>query len=203
MKEFGTAILLGTVVTEAKLDPTNPLPEEESFCDKCKLCVAACPSSMFSKDEETYVTLGGCTFKHSARKSYLPCQFVCGGFTGLHKSGKWSTWSPGRFTIPDTDDDLLSAMVKATEKYQKWPERKDGLAGYENPALAGMNLRLTCANCQLICWGNKEDTRRNYRLLTTSGCVIQHPDGRIAVLPSAEAQKAFEAMSPEHRGLYR
>jgi len=203
MKDYGTAILLGTVVTEAELDPTDPVPSEESFCDNCRLCVGACASGMFSANRETSVTLGGVTFTHSARKSYFLCQFVCGGFTGLHKSGKWSTWSPGRFDIPKKEDELFPALAKAVEKYQRWPERKDGASGYENPALKGANLRLTCANCQIICWGNKEDTAANYKLLTSSGCVIQRPDGRIITMTPAEADKAFAAMSTEHQSLYR
>ena len=34
MKGYGTNIILGTVVTTADLTPTDPLPEEENFCDK-------------------------------------------------------------------------------------------------------------------------------------------------------------------------
>jgi epoxyqueuosine reductase QueG len=202
MKGYGAAIILGTTVTEAGLEPTEPIPKDESFCDRCKLCAAACPSGMFSRDEETSVTLGGETFTFSARNSYLRCQLVCGGFTGLHPSGKWSTWSPGRYRIPDSEDELAETLYRAVGSYYRWPERSDGSGGYVNMALADANLRLTCGNCQAICWGDKEETRENYRLLTSSGCVVQREGGEIEVMQPGEAARAFESLDAEHRELY-
>lgn len=201
MKGYGTAIILGTVVTAADLEPTDPIPEEESFCDRCKLCAASCVGGMFSKDEETSVTLGGRTYTFAKRIDYTRCMFVCGGFTGLHKSGKWSTWSPGRYQIPESKDDVLKTMLRAINSYAKWPALPtDG--GYSATPLGGMNVKLTCGNCNYICWGDKDETRENYRLLTNSGCVIQRPGGGKAVLPPEEAKEEFEKMSPEHKNLY-
>ena len=121
IKGIGSAIILGTTVTEAELEPTAPVSEGETFCDSCKLCVAACPSGMFDAKEETSVTLGGVTFTFSNRNSYTGCQFVCGGFTGLHKSGKWSTWSPGRYRLPEDEKQLLDVFFHAIDNYTKWP----------------------------------------------------------------------------------
>ena len=103
MKGYGTAILLGTVLTEAELTPTEPIPGSESFCCKCKLCAASCVGKTFSAEEETSVTLGGRTFTFAKRKSYVTCHIVAGGMTGLHESGQWSTWSPGRFRVPEDE----------------------------------------------------------------------------------------------------
>jgi epoxyqueuosine reductase QueG len=205
LKGYGSAVILGSVVTEAELAPTPPLPADEGFCDRCKLCVASCPSGMFHESRETSVTLGGETFSHSQRNSYLPCQLVCGGFTGLSKNGKWSTWSPGRYAIPAPTDEnaLLETLMRAVGNYTKWPRRSDGEGGFEAGAFGGLNLRLTCGNCQIICWGNREETKENYRLLTSSGCVIQREDGTIAVLPAEEAAAEFARMNPEHTNLYR
>ncbi len=202
IKGYGAAILLGTTVTEAELEPTEPEAPEDSFCDKCKSCVAVCASGMFSPDEEMSVTLGGETFRFAARTSYLGCQFVCGGFTGLSRDGKWSTWSPGRFSVPEDHDEMMKVFLEAVGKYSKWPERTDGEGGYVNPALAEESLRLTCANCQLVCWGDHKQTRDNYRLLKRSGCVIQRENGDMEVLSAREAAKTFAALPPEHRELY-
>jgi epoxyqueuosine reductase QueG len=202
IKGIGCAVILGTAVTEAELEPTGPVPEEESFCDRCKLCVAACPSGMFDEKEETSVTLGGVTFTFAERDSYTGCQFVCGGFTGLHRSGKWSTWSPGRYRLPEDEKELMDVFLRAIYNYAKWPERNDGGSGYVNIALSDTSLRLTCANCQLICWGDKEDTLENYRLLTGSGCVIQSEDGDVEVLPCEDAARAFERLPGAHKCLY-
>ena len=43
-KEYGSAIVLASVVTDAELVPTDPLPEEENYCDECKLCLSVCSS---------------------------------------------------------------------------------------------------------------------------------------------------------------
>ena len=105
IKGYGTAIILGTVVTTADLTPTDPIPEEDSFCDKCKTCASACVGGMFSKTETESVTLGGKTYTFARRIDLNRCNLVCGGFTGLHKSGKWSTWSAGRFSVPEKPEE--------------------------------------------------------------------------------------------------
>ena len=43
-KEYGSAIVLVSVVTDAELIPTDSLPEEENYCDECKLCLSVCLS---------------------------------------------------------------------------------------------------------------------------------------------------------------
>ena len=157
---------------------------------------------MFQAKEETSVDLGGVRFSFSARKSYLPCQFVCGGFTGLHPSGKWSTWSPGRYPIPSDIEKMAEVFGKAVGNYSKWPARTDSPDTYVNMALSDSNLHLTCGNCQIVCWGNRDETRENLRLLRNSGCVVQYENGDVAALPPEEADRAVEEMSDSHRRLY-
>jgi len=202
IKGHGTAIILGTVVTSAELEPGTPIPEEESFCTRCKLCAASCAGGMFSKKEETSVTLGGTAFTFAARHAYAICDFVCGGFTGLHKSGKWSTWSPGRYRIPEEKNDIYMELFRAVANYGSWPERGDGASGYYNPAIPDKKVYLTCGTCQVLCWGDEEETRENYRLLTSSGCVLQRENGSLEVLPAKEAADAFGKLDPAHRALY-
>lgn len=202
MKGYGTAIILGTVVTTADLAPTDPIPEEESFCDRCKTCVAACVGGMFSKSEEQSVTLGGKTYTHAKRIDQNRCQLVCGGFTGLHKSGKWSTWSAGRFPVPEDPKETLNLLLKSVIQCNKRPAMP-GSGGFEPTALGGkMNIQLTCGVCNYICFGNKDETRENYRLLTSSGCVIQRENGEKVVLPPEEAAAEFHKMPDEHKALY-
>jgi len=52
IKGYGSAIILGSVVTELALEPTPALPPEQGFCDRCKICVASCPSGMFHDRSE-------------------------------------------------------------------------------------------------------------------------------------------------------
>jgi epoxyqueuosine reductase len=205
LKGYGAHILLNTVVTNAELDPTDPIPAEDSFCTKCKLCVKACTSKLIHDTEETSVTIGGKTFTYAKRRAYTRCQYVCGGFTGLNTTGSkhWSTWSPGRFEVPDKDRQILTTWFHAMEKYKQWPQRTDyGIEGYENVALPGYKLHLTCGLCQNICSGDPKETAENYKLLINSGCVIQKPNGDILTLPSEEADKLFNSFPIEHKKLY-
>lgn len=201
IKGYGTAIILGTTVTDAELTPSEPIPGEESFCDMCKLCYKSCALGMFDNKKETSVTLGGVTFAHAARREQLLCDLTCGGFNGLARSGKWSTWSPGRFDVPGHEDHegLLREFWRAVESYNRRPPMP---GGFMHVALEDYRQHMTCGNCQLICWGNKEDTRENVRILHSSGCILQGPDGELYSLPPQEAEAEFNAMEPERRALY-
>ncbi len=200
LKDHGCAVLLGTCVTTADLEPTAPIPEGERFCDNCKMCVAACPVEMFERDVAVPVELGEVTFSHGARKTYLLCQFCCGGITGLDKSGKWSSWSPGRFEVPEDQQELMKRLASGSNLYAQRPPIP---GGYDNPVRTGAKQHLTCGHCQLVCWGDKKETAKNLKLLHTSGCVLQEPDGSVTVLPADEAEQAFAAFDPAHRALYR
>lgn len=199
IKDHGTAIILGTCVTDARFEPTEPETEEESFCDNCKLCASVCIGQMFDKDEETSIKLGGVEFHHAKRRNLMRCNISCGGFTGLASSGKWSTWSPGRFEIPDDETDLQKQMARAVGLYFKRPPMP---GGYEHIAIKGAKEYMTCGNCQIMCWGDKKETAKNLKLLHNSGCVLQKPNGDLFVLPPDEARQAFGKMDPDHKQLY-
>ena len=57
--EYGSAIALASVATDAELIPTEPLPEEKSYFDECKICLAVCSSGDVNPLEKVTVTLGG------------------------------------------------------------------------------------------------------------------------------------------------
>jgi len=201
IKGIGTGIILGSTVTAADLSPTASVVEGQGFCDKCRMCASACAGEMMEREVETKVTLGGREFSFGARKSILLCQLVCGGFTGLSRSGKWSTWSPGRFEIPDhrDHDRLLQSLLRAMSAYGKRPPMP---GGYAHPAAPDAKQYLTCGNCQLVCFGNRAETAANLKLLHGSGCMMQRPDGSLYRLPPDEAATVFEEMEPERKSLY-
>jgi epoxyqueuosine reductase QueG len=200
-KDHGAAVILGCVVTTAELDPTNPLPADESYCDKCRLCMASCASGLMHPKEKTEIKLGGVEFEYSRRRSYLRCEYVCGGFTGLHPSGKWSTWSPGRFPIPEDDADFGPALVASRDAYHKRPQME---GGYFHSLMSLMHGKIyqSCGNCQLVCHPDREERKRRYKMLTESGVVVQHPDGTLRAMPPEEATAFLTGMEPEARALY-
>ena len=198
-KKEGAAIILGSVVTDARLMPTEPLPAEENYCDECRLCQSACASGLMHPDEKTTITLGGVEFSYARRQSYNRCDYVCGGFTGLSKSGKWSTWSPARFPIPEKDDEFLIALVSTVKPYAFRP--RPGI-GFYHALLPGNKGQLTCGHCQLICHPDKDIRKKRFKMLTDAGVVIQLEDGSLKSVSPEEAREYLAAMSPEKRMLY-
>ncbi len=220
IKVYGANIILGCVVTSAKLRASDPIPPEELFCTKCKICQKVCALRMFESDEIDELTIGGFTFSCSKRLNLERCKIVCGGLSGLEKNGKWSTWSPGRYSYPETDKEVMKLLAIAVNNALKWPD--DGTEiGLDVNQLEGaeeimnalgddkeklqkmiMDTKLTCGNCQLVCWGDLEQTKENYELLLNSGCVIQNEKGKIEILSSEKAEQEFKSFTSKHQRLY-
>ncbi|MHC4799944.1 MAG: epoxyqueuosine reductase, partial [Planctomycetota bacterium] len=198
-KEEGAATILGSAVTDAQLVPTEPLPAEENYCDECRLCLSACASGLMHQDEKNSVTLGGMEFSYARRQSYNRCDYVCGGFTGLSKSGTWSTWSPARFPIPEEDEEFLDAIRGAIKPYAYRP--KPGI-GFYHALLPNNKGQLTCGHCQLICHPDKDVRKERFKMLTEAGVVIQLEDGSLKAVSPDKAREHLEAMSPDTRALY-
>jgi epoxyqueuosine reductase QueG len=198
-KEYGAGVILAAVVTAADFPATSPLPVEENYCDRCGLCLASCASGFMHATEEQTVTLGGVQYTYSKRRSQLRCQFVCGGFSGLHQSGKWSSWSPGRWAVPESDENILSALMPGFKAYYEWPE----IEGGQYHVMMRKKLLLTCGNCQLVCMPAKNERLRRHRLLVRSGVVVQRKDGRLDAVSADEAKRYVESLEPERKALYR
>ncbi|SMC25960.1 Epoxyqueuosine reductase QueG (queuosine biosynthesis) [Desulfacinum hydrothermale DSM 13146] len=197
-KDHGAAVILGTVVTEADLAPTEPLAPEESYCDRCGLCRAACASGFMDFRNTTRVVLGGVEIAYSGRRHYGRCDLVCSGYTGLHPSGKWSTWSPGRFPVPDRDEDLPAAYERMQKAHASWPASEGGRYFF----FMDEKLRFSCGHCMLICHPSREERKRRYQLLRHSGVVVQMADGTRKAVTPHEARTILDAMHPERRILY-
>ncbi len=204
--DFGANVTLATAVTTAPLEPTEPLAEEENFC-KCEQmeCVAACPAAFLhhGTKDKTSVTMGGVTFAYAKRRSYDRCGFVCGGFSGLHPSGRWSTWSPGRFPIPKNDEDLGQVVPYALAAWIRRPK----LQGHylQQPLLfraTRKDVQLTCGSCMLVCAPDPEERQRRLKALQTSGVVVQDPDGTVRAVSPEEAKAHIAALDEETRTLY-
>ena len=202
-KEHGTAIILGGIVTDANLKPTDPIPESESFCDECKICTKVCAYQMFSPTEEIGVTIGDRTFTYSKRMNKMRCFLTCGGSNGLHPSGKFSSWSPGRYDYPESDVEVSRLMSLAMTSQRKRPPINDCSSGYQPASFGGMGtVQLTCGNCQFVCAGNPKETAQRYKTLVNSGCVIQNEDGTLDAFPPDKAKEVFESMPVKNQRLY-
>ncbi len=203
--DHGANVILVSVVTAAELIPTDPLPPEDNYCDDCQACNSSCPSGFFryGKTDKVTVTMGGVDFAYTQRSSYDRCSYVCSGQTGLHASGKWSTWSPARFPIPKNDEDLAPVRREAFAAWSERPELPGG--GMQSPITYGKiqrDVTLTCGNCMHVCHPDPEERKRRTELLHNGGVIVQLDDGSLEAVSPEEAKGQIAAMEPERRTLY-
>jgi epoxyqueuosine reductase QueG len=197
--EFGARVQLGGVITDAPLEPGSPL--EENPCEECLICIKSCPTGFMSAKETVTFTLGGRQITHAKKAMHARCAISCGGLTGLSVSGRWSTWSTGRWPIPKDDKALVEEVLQPRLREIATSGEGQGffrfgrtvnVEGYEQP---GVLLRsredtlTTCGNCSIICVGNADKRKELWRLLTRSGVVVDGEDGEPVAMPPAEAQR--------------
>ena len=199
-KDLGPAIILGGLLTEAKLTPTKPLDESENYCEyeKCLQCVGGCVSGMLHGQECVTVTMGGHSHRYSEKKHKLPCALACSGITGLHDSEKFSSWSPGRWPIPKENEGVIAHAKAMLEAYNKRPEAPGG----RYHTFTDKKIYYVCSNCQFICTPDKEERKRRNKMLRESGVVLQNEDGTLEAMTPEEARKRLDAMDPERRAMY-
>jgi len=121
-KEYGAAIHLGGVITDAvlKSDPLIPVNYFiDSVCAKCKRCAMSCPPRMFDAKEAEYVYFNGELLARGRHRNIDYCNTSCFGLHSLsvdHKFSNWGLhwiedWVQG---LPDPDKRLtvLLALLK-------------------------------------------------------------------------------------------
>ena len=198
-KAYGAAFSLGGVVTDAELEPTDPLPEDDNYCDMCGICRRSCISEHINSGAVT-IALGNGTVRAGNCRPPARCAYPCGGITGLHRSGEWSTWSPGRFPLPEDDDGYRTISGKYVHRYLQ--RKRDGAVCY-NPLLAyPFEMQYTCSNCQFVCHPDIGVRKRRYELLRNGGTVIEEEDGRKHAVCPEEAERFISGMTQERRRLF-
>lgn len=199
-QDYGPAIILGGLLTEAELTPTNPLSKKDNYCDyyKCLQCCGSCPSKTLHGQKLVTVTMGGHEHSYGEKQGNLPCAFVCGGFSGLDRSGKWSTWSPGRFSLPLTDQEVVRVAKDQLEAFNKRPEQPGG----RYHTFTNRKIYYVCSNCQFVCTPDKEERKRRSKLVRDSGVIVQNEDGTLEAVTHEEARRRLDAMPPERRAMY-
>ena len=74
--------------------------------------------------------------------------------------------------------------------------------GYYNYLMPFSKIYQTCGNCQFVCDPDKEVRKERYKMLTQSGVVVQHADGRLEAMSKEDAAGFVAAMPPERKKLY-
>jgi epoxyqueuosine reductase QueG len=197
-KDDGSAVVLATVVTKAKLIATKPLTPEDSYCDKCNLCSQVCVPSYLNKDN-TKLTLNNEEYETREYLDKRRCILVCCGYAGLHPSKKWSTFSPARFEIPINDEDFPETLSKARPAYLG---RKRNSGVFYHPLAPNYQLEYACSSCQFIRHPIKKIRNKRYRALVKNGVVIEDENGNRKAVSPEFAEKFIKNMPENRRKLY-
>lgn len=173
---YWSNVYLGGVLTDALLEPDSPM--EESLCDNCRICHRVCPVGFIRKGEQTSVTIGGRQFVYNRKRGDLRCVIGCGGFTGLSMDGKWSSWSTGRATLPDNDEELPEFFARLRDDPVNAAATRNITFGprgvLDRPK---KNIKTTCNHCITVCSGPLEVRKKWMDLLFHSGVVELDEEG--------------------------
>ncbi len=193
--EDGARIYLSSVITDAPLEPDQPL--DENPCDECKTCLNSCPARFMSFDERVTFTMGGREITHIKKGIHARCAISCMGLTGLSRDGKWSTWAPAGPPIPEDDEELVKLLFDLIARYFQrrnehpelpnfarfhspmpgYPEDKQGIL----PRNKFDTQAVTCGNCAIVCLETKPKRAKALKALHSSGVVVEDEDGKIQV----------------------
>jgi len=172
----GARVLYNTVITDCALAP-DPMMDR-SPCDGCRFCVRVCQSSFIHAKRESEVTVGGRTFVHNRKAHNLRCIFVCAGFSGQNRYPSWSTWSPGRVPLPETDTGIEEFwrrfVFKNFWKRNYYSRVLTDLTAHSELGFirkTGERFASTCGNCQLVCWKTRQLRQENHDILVQGGVV--------------------------------
>ncbi|MFC1693717.1 4Fe-4S binding protein [Candidatus Latescibacterota bacterium] len=184
---YWSNVYLGGVLTDALLEPDSPI--EETLCDNCRICARVCPVGFISKREQTSMTIGGRQFFYNSKRGDLRCLIGCGGFTGLSKDGKWSSWSTGRTILPETDEGLPELFARLRDDPANAAATRNITFGsrgvLDRPK---ENVKTTCNQCITVCSGPLEVRKKWMDLLFHSGVVELDEEGQEVIVKFNEQE---------------
>jgi epoxyqueuosine reductase QueG len=131
-KQYGAAIYLGTVVTDAGLESDKPMHPRyfiDNDCKSCKLCERTCVAGMFESEREEYVLINRELHPRGKRVNIDLCNASCFGLHSLSRDKKWTTW--GHRWIEDWVDHPPEASSRLKMRYTLM--REATLAGDSTP----------------------------------------------------------------------
>lgn len=195
--EYGARVCLGSVICDAPLVPDLPL--DENPCDECRTCLGSCPVGFMSTTDTVTFTMGGREITHAKKGLHARCGISCGGFAGLSRDGKWSTWAPSDHPVPEDDDEMVRLLRDLAAAYfQKRSEHPElpnfvrlsqPVPGYPEDAQGVLargrfNTTTTCGNCAIVCLEDRKKRAAALKALRKSGFAVEDDAGNIRAVRS-------------------
>jgi len=165
--EFGGAVHLASVITEAELAPDPMVRDEDDPCCQCKFCIDVCPVQAISRERTKSFFMEGREYTQQWVNK-IACAWGCNGLAGHeYQIGKRTvgTWAYNDLPIP-TRDEVSTKFVDAN-RLQRHPME-----------LAEMEITggsTFCAYCNKVCVGSKKDNAAMFKLHLNSG-LVEIPD---------------------------
>jgi epoxyqueuosine reductase len=159
--EFGGAVHLTSIITEAELVPDPMVSDEDDPCNQCKLCIEVCPVQAISRERTKSFLMEGKEYKQQWVDK-IACGWGCSGLAGhRYQIGKHTvgSWAYNDLPIP-TRENVSAAYVDAN-RLQRHPME---LAEVE--ITGGSTF---CAYCNKVCVGSKKDNAAFSNSISTQG----------------------------------
>ncbi|WXG41097.1 MAG: hypothetical protein WED07_10060 [Candidatus Freyarchaeum deiterrae] len=190
IKGHWATTFLGSVITDAMLPSDAPL--QERLCDDCKICTKVCPLGFIHPKEPQTVILGGREYVCSKRGNHLRCGLACGGYVGISRDGKWSSWATLRYKVPEDDSKLLDIFTRAVQDpASKYIRRHLFYGGQGVLARSIEDTNPTCCHCVLVCSGPRKEREKLLKKLHSSGIVVRLEDGTEKAVKPEELENIF------------
>jgi epoxyqueuosine reductase len=178
--QFGSRVELGSVITDAVLQPGEALPDADHPCDGCRACVGVCPVGMIpGKDLET-VRVGGVVETVAHKRPNTCCWIGCTGYEGRSRSGTWSNWSPYRLGHPLPSDrsgtDALCISLQKSDP--QMTDAKNAFADYRGAVFDPDWFYYTvCGFCRSVCGADHDGRVDLGRRIRAAGTTVLGLDG--------------------------
>ena len=140
--QYGGAVQLISVITEAELQPDPML--EEDLCQGCpQPCVSVCPVKAIRSDRDRVIMMAGNEYRYGWL-SYLRCQWGCGGMV---MGDRIYSLSDLPMPVIDEEDDTAQVRLEsllAGEKRFPWDRANRAAFAYS-----------ACSKCYVVCHPEK------------------------------------------------
>jgi len=161
---YGAAVHLGSVVTEAEMEPDPMLGDEDNPCVGCNICAQICPTRAIEPDRTKSFVMEGERYTHY-RVDKLKCAWGCAGLSGhQYKIGNRAvgTWAYNDLEMPHSPHEFTDKFLEADRSLRHPMETAEILI---------TNGTEFCGNCGKVCVGSRRGTAAMLKLHMRSGLV--------------------------------